>query len=137
VTTRTSAHEEHLGLGNDDHELARLLLAACDGVTVDRRHINNEINRVFLRRDPGSRSNLDCVERIEYGMTAGEPGKAILALKLKGKSILLSDIANALERLDLLYEVSREFVTMTSADWRAVTRMLTMLLMALEREHQR
>jgi hypothetical protein len=131
--------EEQTGVDADDHELVRLLLAACDGVTVDRRYINNEMNRMFQRRDPASRSNLDCVERIEYGMTTGggDPRKAILALKLKGKSILLSDIANALERLDFPYEVSREFVTMTRADWRAVTRMLTMLLMSLEREQQR
>lgn len=86
---------------------------------------------------PETDDNLNCYNHIEYGSVS--PGacnsKETYGLKLKGKDILISNVVHLVEDLDLPDQIKKKFPTITRHEWAAVTRMVTMILIAFERQH--
>jgi len=123
----------------DDHELARILLAACDQdpATIDPDAISDQLRQALLRLGSETPDNLVAADRIGYGLAEDRPDHRVLGLKVNGSDILLAEIANVIETLQLPRELQEWFPTLTSRDWDAATRMITMLLLALEREADR
>ena len=78
-----------------------------------------------------SRSKTTLTLALVLGVLAALAGYA--GLKLKGHDILLTDVAHAIEDLPLPDEVRAYYPGLTDADWAAATRMITMLLVSLDR----
>lgn len=119
--------EEHV----DDARLVRLLLGKID----DHVAFTHEFRDAFLGLGSETADNVNAAERIEYGVATvdGNPIAGYAGLKLKGHDILLTDVAHAIEDLPLPDEVRAYYPGLTDADWAAATRMITMLLVSLDR----
>ena len=72
--------------------------------------------------------NVNCTERIEVG-----GANAHFGLKVRGRDILFSEIAHALEEAGIPDTVRRAHPALTEADWDAFKRMTTLLYVLLER----
>jgi hypothetical protein len=118
------------------NELARKLLSICDKdlQQASLAQISAEVTRIFLDISSETPDNLNCRDHIEYGVVEekhSSPGKTY-GLKVKSKPILLSDVMNIIENLALPKEVQEYFPDLTENEWDAVTRMITMILLAIE-----
>jgi len=88
--------------------------------------------RLFLEFGSETPDNLSCSEHIEFGEGTQEPNNArTLGLKIKGKNVFLSEIMYAIEDNELK-EVRAAFKNLTNEEWNAATRMMTMVMIALE-----
>jgi len=94
---------------------------------------SDQLMKAFLEFGSETPDNVNCYNHIEYGLTHDWRSRAVWGLKLKGKNLLLSEVMNVVENLKLPNEVSKEFPELTNSEWEAITRMVTMLLIALER----
>lgn len=125
----------------DHNELARLLLAACDQPpeTIDPAAVTDHLRHAFLRLGSDTPDNRNAIDRIEYGLVRDRPfpPRSVLALKIRNTDVLLSEIVNSVEDLDLPRRVGAAFPALTGQDWHAAMRMVTMVLIALEREVRR
>jgi hypothetical protein len=115
----------------DDAHLVRLLLGKID----DHAAFTREFRAAFLRLGSATADNVNAAERIEYGVAedGSDLPKEYAGLKLKGHDILLTDVAHAIEDLPLPDQVRAYYPDLTDADWAAATRMITMLLVSLDR----
>lgn len=115
----------------DDAHLVRLLLGKIDNYAEFTRTFRD----AFLRLGSETADNLNAVNRIEYGIARADGNliEGYAGLKLTGHDILLTDVAHAIEDLPLPAEVQAYYPGLTDADWAAATRMITMLLVSLDR----
>jgi hypothetical protein len=98
--------------------------------------VDQELKESFLQAGSESPDNLSCVDYIEYGAIPDQNWgvKTTYALKLKRQGAQLSDIANVLENCDMPREIKEHFPHITGEEWDAALRMITMILMAFERD---
>lgn len=92
-----------------------------------------QLMQTFL--DFGSRTedNVNCYDHVEYGLVPAVGCRpSAYGLKLKGKDIPLVDVLHAVEDLPLPDEIKEQVPNITSKEWEAVTRMATMVFIALE-----
>ncbi len=94
---------------------------------------SDQLMKAFLEFGSETPDNVNCYNSIEYGLIHDERSRPVCGLKLKGKELLLSRVMNVVENLELPNEVSKEFPELTNNEWDAITRMVTMILIALER----
>ena len=94
-----------------------------------------QLMEAFLEFGSQTEDSLNCYNHIEYGLVPGfRCRRSAYGLKLKGKDVPISDVIHAVEDLRLPNEIKEQFPNLTSEEWDAVTRMATMILIALESE---
>jgi hypothetical protein len=111
-----------------DARLVRMLLTDID----DHASFTQAFVAEFLRLGSTTPDNVNAADRIEYGV-AGQPPRRYAGLKLRGRDVLLTDLAHAVEDAALPAEVRAYYPDLTEAEWHAATRMITMLLLSLDR----
>ena len=116
------------------HKLAELLLSDPD--LSNLKQADEQLKETFLASACESPDNLSCADYIEYGAILDESWgvNTTVGLKLKRHDIMLSDISNVLENCAMPPELKAQFPKLTGEDWDAAMRMMTMILMALERK---
>jgi hypothetical protein len=72
--------------------------------------------------------NVDCAERMEVGVV-----DASIGLKVKGRRILFSEIAHAIEGGEIPDALKNALPELTVPEWEAFARMTTLLYVMLER----
>ncbi len=77
--------------------------------------------------------NLNCLEHIEYGVVE-KNGKNVAGLKIRNRSILLSQLSAQLETLSLPEKIRSEYPTVTELDWKIATNITSLILCSLENE---
>jgi hypothetical protein len=97
---------------------------------------DQEFKDAFLATGSESPDNLSCVNYVEYGSVADASWgvKTTYGLKLKRHNAMLSDIMNVLENCEMPPEIRQRFPGITGEEWDAATRMMTMILVSLERD---
>ncbi|HMW00144.1 MAG TPA: hypothetical protein PLB32_10055 [Acidobacteriota bacterium] len=110
-------------------------VATAQDLNTSANQRNEKLMRAFLEFGSETECNLNCAAQIEYGLVTDQPydPPQMYGLKLKNTNILISVIANWIENLDIPPEIQEDFPELTTQEWNAVTRMLTMLASALER----
>ncbi len=79
----------------------------------------------FASETPDNRNAADRLEVGSVGATVGP--------KLAGRSMLLSDVAHAVEDLPVPGELKQSFPDLSEEDWEAFTRLTTLLYTVLSR----
>lgn len=97
---------------------------------------NESFRRAFLKIASSTQENMRCLERVEYGLVAqGEQEQVSLGPKLKNKSILVSEILNALEDVETPpAEIKEYYPDLSDEEWQAALRLVTVIVFSLE-EH--
>lgn len=110
--------------------LVRLLLDAEP--EADQAEFTRKVMHAFLRMCSETPDNLACATRLEYGtrLPVYDGDRPSSGLKVKGADVLLSDVAWAMEELPVPRE---RFPELSAEQWSAATRMITVLIAALER----
>jgi hypothetical protein len=90
----------------------------------------------FLAFGSETPDNVQCIEHIDYGLLPIRWGVPVrrAALKIKGKSIGLAELAHEVEGSRIPASVRREYPELTTQEWHAFQRLVTMILIALEEE---
>jgi len=104
---------------------------------IDLKKFSRELMQIFREIGSETPDNLNCCAHIDYGIVSERqfgPSK-ILGLKIKDKDILLSDVLNTVEDLELPSQVREYFPNLSLDEWRAVARMMTMILISLEKDN--
>jgi hypothetical protein len=120
------------------HAFRSKLLSKLPGTlsasSLDR--FSQELMDAFLLSGSQTDGNMNCYNHIEYGLVRKRRRglRKACGLKVKGKPLALSQIMNVVENLRIPRQVKESFPDLTTPEWDAVTRMLTMILLALERE---
>ncbi|MFI6576458.1 hypothetical protein ACIBFB_11685 [Nocardiopsis sp. NPDC050513] len=115
--------------------LIRTLLDADPAA--DAEELTRDVARALLSQGSHSPDDLGCVANIEYGSRFTPPGagrRPLSGLRIRGTDIPLGDVAWEIESTPLPRE---RFPDLTAEQWEAATRMITMLVLALEREEDR
>lgn len=96
---------------------------------------SDRLMKAFLNFGSETDDNMNCFRHVEYGRVDGPVWRPNprYGLKLKGKQILLSDVIHMVEDLKLPSEIGEKYPDLTEAEWSAITRMATMVLLAFER----
>jgi len=91
--------------------------------------------QLFLAFSSETSENINGLKQIEYGKVLNKAsGKITFGVKIKNKNILVSDIMNAIEDLEDVPEPIKEyFPDLTHTEWQAATRVITVLLLFLEK----
>lgn len=115
--------------------LARKLLSLYDRFDYpdfDVEGFNYRIMQILIDFDWINPLNQQTQSLIEYGEVPSYWSEQAVTygFKLKGKSILITDILNALEGLPILDEVSKRFPELQSNELAALLRMGTMIVLA-------
>ncbi len=120
----------------DQRHLVKKLISFRKGDAKSLRRFNTDLKHIFLVMGSKTEENLNCTAHIEYGLAdKSQSGlKPFYGLKVKGKNLLLSHVMNTIENLDLPSEIKEEFPDLTTDEWDAATRMITMVLLSLECE---
>jgi hypothetical protein len=71
-------------------------------------------------------------EEVRFFSTALYRPSPVTGLKIKGKDILLREIAHAIESLDMPARIREDLPDLTDAEWAAASRMITMIMLSLE-----
>jgi len=119
-----------------DHDLVETLLQACKASerAATDTVITQQVREAFLRMGSRTPDNLNCVEHIEYGTVEGlefGPPK-VSGLKMKKSDVLISDVMHLVEDADIPDIVKEYYIDITVEEWRAITRMTTMILLSLQ-----
>ncbi|MFK0156709.1 pentapeptide repeat-containing protein [Streptomyces sp. NPDC090493] len=118
------------GTGQD---LIRMLLGARGtGTSTD---ITTGFRNALLTAYSESPDNLACAEHLEYGSVAGPPyapERERSGLRITGTDILVSDVACRMEDIPVPASVAEDYPALSPGQWSAVTRVVTLLLGALE-----
>ncbi|MDN3026150.1 pentapeptide repeat-containing protein [Streptomyces sp. S.PB5] len=127
---RTDDSVRATGTGQD---VIRMLLGARGtGTPTD---ITSGFRKALLTAHSESPDNLACVEHLEYGSVPGPPDapeREGAGLKITGTDILISSVASSMEDTPVPTSVAKDFPELTPEQWSAVTRLITLLLGALE-----
>ncbi len=94
-----------------------------------------EFKDLFLAFASANEENLKAISNISYGLIsdAHSPDIRYYGIKVGPSKFALSDLSHALEDIDLPKEVKSLIPEITQNDWDAATRLLTVILVALER----
>ncbi|WP_157982408.1 hypothetical protein [Nocardiopsis sp. FIRDI 009] len=115
--------------------LIRTLVDADSGA--DAQELTRALARELLSLGSDTPDNLACASHIEYAsrFTPSGPGpRPVSGLRIRGTDVPLSDVAWEIESTPLPRE---RFPGLTVEQWEAATRMITLLVLALEREEER
>ena len=95
---------------------------------------SDQLMKAFLNFGSETDDNMNCFRHVEYGRVdrVYRP-KPFYGLKVKGKKISLVDVMHMVEDLDLPTEIAEQYPDLTKDEWSAITRMVTMILLAFER----
>ncbi len=88
-----------------------------------------DFRRALLDFGSETPDNLTCAEQLEVGTAGKEVG-----LKLASRDILLGDIAHAAEEAPMPDAVKAACPDMTVTEWRAFSRVTTLLFVLLSRD---
>jgi len=96
---------------------------------------NQIFKQLFLTFSSETSENIECLKHIEYGKILDQAtGKITAGVKIKNQNLLISDIMNAIEDLEEVPEPIKEyFPELTNQQWQAATRVITVLLLFLEK----
>lgn len=114
-------------------DLVRTLLGA--GGTSDPADITTGFRKALLTAGSETPDNLACVQHLEYGTVPGPPyapERERSGLKIAGTDILVSDLAWRIEDTPIPASVTDDHPELTAEQWSAATRVITLLLGALE-----
>lgn len=100
------------------------------------KKLSRELMRAFLDEGSETPDNLNCAEHIEFGWIHNRSfgPMHICGLKLKGKDILVSDVVHLIEDEEITQSIQEQYPELTLEEWSAVTRITTMVLIALEQD---
>lgn len=114
----------------------RTLLLACEEEKQgdSLQSLSEKVMGQFLAMGSETEDNLNSYYLIEYGMVDEQllGFQPTSGLKVKNKNILVSQVLNVLEDLELPPEVKEAFPDLTDKEWQAITRVTTMVMLALE-----
>jgi hypothetical protein len=133
-----ATHPETYGVSKrNDNALVQRILAASVGTRegMDLTDITDGIMRTLVEMGSETPDNLNCSQQIEYGrVDRRQVGPAtVFGLKVKGTEMLVSDVMHLVEDDGIPESVQQYYPDLTDAQWSAVTRMTTMILLSLER----
>ncbi|MEU1184585.1 pentapeptide repeat-containing protein [Streptomyces sp. NPDC005820] len=114
-------------------DLVRMLLGARG--TSAPAGITTAFRKALLTAGSETPDNLACVRHLEYGTVPGPsyaPERETSGLKITGTDILVSDVARRIEDTPIPASVAEGFPELTTEQWSAATRVITLLLSALE-----
>lgn len=94
--------------------------------------INDKIKQAILNFASETEDNISAVGKIELGIFKNKEYKDIVGLKVKNKNIGFSEIMYAIESMKLPANVKKAIPGMDEKDWAAVTRIMTLIFIALE-----
>jgi hypothetical protein len=121
----------------DDGVLVSMLLrmAGTAADADDLEAFSLKFREAFLRLGSGTPDNAHAAAHIEYGVAGACPyaPRGFAGLKIRGRNLLLTDVAHAVEDLPLPAQVRAYYPDLTEVEWAAATRMITMLLQSLDR----
>jgi len=112
-------------------------LAATELSSTENSATSEALLKAFLEYAGDTPDNAEAAKLVEYGTVKQEylisGSKQTLGLKLKDKPVMLSDIMNVVENCPLPAQVKRQFPDLSAREWAAATRLITVILAALER----
>jgi uncharacterized protein YjbI with pentapeptide repeats len=114
-------------------DLVRTLLGA--GGISNLADITTRFRKALLAAGSETPDNLACAQHLEYGTVPGPPyapERARSGLKIAGTDILVSDLAWRIEDTPVPASVTDDHPELTAEQWSAATRVITLLLGALE-----
>lgn len=114
-------------------DLVRMLLGARGASAPS--DITAGFRKALLTAGSETPDNLACVEHLEYGTVPGPPyapERERSGLKITGTDVLVSDVARRIEDTPVPASVAGDFPELTPEQWSAATRVITLLLGALE-----
>ncbi|MFF5965096.1 pentapeptide repeat-containing protein [Streptomyces collinus] len=114
-------------------DLVRMLLGARG--TSDSAGLTTRFREALRTAGSETPDNLACVQRLEYGTVPGPtyaPERERSGLKIAGTDILVSDLAWRIEDTPIPASVADDHPELTAEQWSAATRVITLLLGALE-----
>lgn len=131
-TLRSSKNKPH-GWNVASQYFARKLWSLYDQFDMpdfDVARFNHRIMQAFLKFDWNNPGNQSAHQLLEYGkmLSRFEDG-FVYGFKIKGKPIMLGNLLNEIEALPPLDTVMAAFPDLTQAEWQALTRMATMLVL--------
>ena len=94
--------------------------------------INGQLRDALLSYGSATPDNTNCVEHVQVGHVPHPGLGSVTGLVTVHSRALLSDVCNALEDLELPEALRHVLPSLSGAEWRACTRMVTMILTALE-----
>ncbi len=97
--------------------------------------INEQFRTAILDYGSETPDNLDSIEKVEIGKVKVDK-RVYSGLKIKGKNILLSEIMHEIEAMSMPSEIKEQFTKLTEEEWKAATRIMTLILSSLEEEKQ-
>ncbi|TQE37566.1 hypothetical protein Sipo8835_07555 [Streptomyces ipomoeae] len=114
-------------------DLVQMLLGARG--TSAPADITTGFRKALLTAGSETPDNLACVQHLEYGTVPGPsyaPERERSGLKITGTDILVSDLAWRIEDTPIPASVADDHPELTTEQWSAATRVITLLLGALE-----
>lgn len=114
-------------------DLVRMLLGARD--TTAPTDITTGFRKALLTAGSETPDNLACAQLLEYGTVPGPPyapERERSGVKIAGTDILVSDLAWRIEDTPIPASVADDHPELTAEQWSAATRVITLLLGALE-----
>jgi hypothetical protein len=97
------------------------------------KNLAQEIRTLFLECYSETEKNLNVFHYLKYGKATKIFGLPIIGFKVKKQDILISEILNTVENIeDIPNEIKEDFPNLTCAQWSAVLRMTTVLLLEFE-----
>jgi uncharacterized glyoxalase superfamily protein PhnB len=93
--------------------------------------MNAQFKKTLLDFGSETPDNKESVERIEVGQVRDESWLHA-GLQIKDKKIMLSQLMHSMESMDLPQEIKAEYPALTREDWKAATRIMTLIMISLE-----
>ncbi|MFJ8113383.1 pentapeptide repeat-containing protein [Streptomyces sp. NPDC096132] len=118
---------------NTKQDLVRMLLGARG--TADPGDLTGRLRQAFLTAGSETPDNLTSVRHLAYGPVPGPPyapESQRSGLKIADTDVLVSDVAWNIEGTPIPASVAEAFPELTAEQWDAATRVITMLLSALD-----
>lgn len=95
---------------------------------------NKELIKSLLDFGSETEDNLSSCMNVEFGLVEKPElfSRKIYGLKLKDTDILISEVFHALEGIGIPNHIRNNFPSLTKQQWDALTRIVTLILIALE-----
>jgi hypothetical protein len=98
-----------------------------------RKNFDQKIRTLFLEYSSETEENLNAFHCLKYGKGTNRCGPLAIGFKVKKSDILISDILNVVEGIEEVpSEIKESFPNLTYAQWSAIMRITTVLLVELE-----
>jgi hypothetical protein len=97
------------------------------------KNLDQQIRSLFNEGYSETEENLNVFHYLKYGKATNPCGHPMIGFKVKEQDILISEILNTVENIeDIPNEIKEDFPNLTCAQWSAVLRMTTVLLLEFE-----